>query len=662
MKGKTKKISHQLLVVIIPMIALFIVAVAVMVLTNASNNIQRQARETLSKESSANANDIGSIMKNIAGYYNGLADTIEVSPYQDDKEILHAMLPGMEEYKDTVSDVYIGFSDKGFIDASGWVPDKDYDPTTRGWYETGKNSTEIIYGAPSMDMTTNQMVVCGSRSVKLLDKRDGVMSVDVVLAGISQSVSGYKPLGTGQSMLLSGSVIVGHPDDSYVGTDVGDHGDDALLQAIYTGISGGKEAVVNVKGYYASYTNVTGTDWILVSYVKESDVLAGVKKLTVLTILIVLIALIASTLVIMIFVKRCITVPVTELTQTIIGIADGDFTLDVNKGGDNEIGVMNNRMGDYIVRMRDSLINMKDEAGSLSGGADDSRQASEVLNSRAQEQSRSMAQIREAMNGVAQSVTELATNATELAQAVGDMTDQGASTNETMNELVKKAKKGQRDMDNVQKNMMGISSSMDEMNEVVSKVGDATMQINSIIDMINSISSQTNLLSLNASIEAARAGEAGKGFAVVANEIGKLAGESAEATTEIANIIGEVTKQINDLSERSQVSIEEIAASSEAVNETGKTFEEIFSALDEAGNTINSMITQMDKVNEIATSVAAIAEEQSASTEEVTATVDTAAESARDVADESGKVENIAEEVSSSADTISHLVSAFVLE
>ena len=180
--------------------------------------------------------------------------------------------------------------------------------------------------------------------------------------------------------------------------------------------------------------------------------------------------------------------------------------------------------------------------------------------------------------------------------------------------------------------------------------------------MINSISSQTNLLSLNASIEAARAGEAGRGFAVVADEIGGLAGESANATKEIAAIITDVTKEITALSQKSEASVADIAASSEAVSVTGETFAEIFTPLDEAGGTIREMISQMDKVNEIATSVAAIAEEQSASTEEVTATVDSAASSAQNVADESKSVDSSAISVADSAVKIGEFVDTFKIE
>ena len=664
---KTKKISVEILAILVPMIAAFIIIVAAIMFIVSKSIIIDQAVTGLAKESESNANDISIHMDNIKGYFDGLAGVLESSRYADDAEIKAALQPAMHHYDD-VNDVYLGFSDKRFIDGGNWVPDAGYDPTTRGWYITGITTDTVVFGDPDIDMDTKETVVNGIRKVTFADGQTAVLSTDIFLKKISSAVSEYTPLGTGKSMLFAGSSIIGAPDESYLGVDASTITDDPFLSRIYDKIAEGSIGrVVELKDndgekYFVSFIEVKTTGWTLVSYVKRNDVLKQLNSLSLLTVVLTIIMLIVSTLIILYLIRRMITKPVRRLTENITSIADGDFTINIDaSGNNNEIGIMNRRMAEYVERMRGTLGEMKEVTGRLASEAENSRSASRTMSGQAFEQSKSMDQIHEAMNGVANSVTELATNATELAQAVAELTDQGSETRSIMSELIEKANKGQKDMSNVQSNMDTISGSMTEMSSVVKSVDEAAQKINSIVEMINSISSQTNLLSLNASIEAARAGEAGRGFAVVASEIGNLANESANATTEISNIIADITYLIKQLSEHSESSSKDIAISSEAVSVAGDTFAEIFRSLDQAGDTIHKMIAKMDEVNDIASSVAAIAEEQSASTEEVSATVETAAVSASSVADESRNVDSSAVTVAGSAEKISEFVDTFTI-
>jgi methyl-accepting chemotaxis protein len=121
-----------------------------------------------------------------------------------------------------------------------------------------------------------------------------------------------------------------------------------------------------------------------------------------------------------------------------------------------------------------------------------------------------------------------------------------------------------------------------QTNERVEQLAQAADRIGEIVKMITDIASKTNLLALNATIEAARAGEAGKGFAVVASEVKTLANQTAKATEEIG---GQITA--------------------------------IQSSTGEAVSAMRSIGDTIAKVNEIAQSIAAAVEEQTAATSEI---------------------------------------------
>lgn len=82
------------------------------------------------------------------------------------------------------------------------------------------------------------------------------------------------------------------------------------------------------------------------------------------------------------------------------------------------------------------------------------------------------------------------------------------------------------------------------MLQKMNEINDASGEIGKIIETIQSIASQTNLLALNASIEAARAGDAGKGFAIVAQQVGLLAGQTADASHNTSAMIEESLQTI----------------------------------------------------------------------------------------------------------------------
>ena len=133
-------------------------------------------------------------------------------------------------------------------------------------------------------------------------------------------------------------------------------------------------------------------------------------------------------------------------------------------------------------------------------------------------------------------------------------------------------------------------------NDRVSELSKAAARIGDVVELINTIAGQTNLLALNATIEVARAGEAGRGFAVVATEVKALAEQTAKAT-------GEIGQQISGIQTATQESV---------------------GAIREISGTI-------ERLAEIASTIAAAVEQQGAATQEISRNVQQASQGTREV-------------------------------
>ena len=120
-----------------------------------------------------------------------------------------------------------------------------------------------------------------------------------------------------------------------------------------------------------------------------------------------------------------------------------------------------------------------------------------------------------------------------------------------------------------------LSQSVGDTGETVTRLAHDSTEIGGVVDVIKGIADQTNLLALNAAIEAARAGEMGRGFAVVADEVRSLAARTSQATLEIV----EVVRKNHDLSlsavSSMQSSLSRTGLGVELANEAGEVILEI---------------------------------------------------------------------------------------
>ncbi len=146
-----------------------------------------------------------------------------------------------------------------------------------------------------------------------------------------------------------------------------------------------------------------------------------------------------------------------------------------------------------------------------------------------------------------------------------------------------------------------------DTNAGMGRLSSAAQRVGDVVSLISRIAAQTNLLALNATIEAARAGEAGRGFAVVAQEVKTLATQTAKATQDI-------TGQITEMQEATDLSVE----------------------------AIDKIQKKISEVEHISTIIAAAVHEQGAATQEIARNVRSAAAGTQTM---SSHIENVVRSV-----------------
>jgi methyl-accepting chemotaxis protein len=243
-----------------------------------------------------------------------------------------------------------------------------------------------------------------------------------------------------------------------------------------------------------------------------------------------------------------------------------------------------------------------------------------------------LAQLRQAMESIADRSGGMKTGAAEISQAADDFarrTEQQAATLEetaaALDEITATVKKTAEGALRASTAVTGAKADAQKSGEVVrdavaamGQIEQSAQKISQIIGVIDEIAFQTNLLALNAGVEAARAGDAGKGFAVVASEVRALAQRSAEAAKEIKTLITASSQQVaqgvslvGQTGEALNGIVFKIADITDVVGEISASTQEQATALAQ----VNIAVNQMDQVTQ---QNAAMVEQSSAASHALT--------------------------------------------
>ncbi len=296
---------------------------------------------------------------------------------------------------------------------------------------------------------------------------------------------------------------------------------------------------------------------------------------------------------------------VTDISYVLEEIANGNLNLDVNREYIGDFGGIKIAMLSIIGHLNDIIGNIHTATEQTTDGARSISNSSVSLASGAMQQEGAVTQL------------------TDTVKSIAEKTQQNAKNAEEADVLSTRSRE----------NAMAGNDEMKRMLVSIEGIKEASNNIEQIIKTIEDIAFQTNLLALNAAVEAARAGANGKGFAVVAEEVRSLAIRSQDAVRETTSLISDSINRVEEGTEIAELTAKSLETIVEDVNQVSSIISEIVNSSEEQAKSILQVTEGLSQISQVVQSNSATSQESAAA----------------------------AEELSSQSDTLSSMVSAFML-
>lgn len=680
---KHKSIFKQML---IPMIAIVVLLSMVLVTIIAAFFISFYKKEIQIKNQERAGLLSESIQIFVDGAYN-MAEELSVNPsiLSMDTPIQSSILKSCIDRNPYFELLYVqGVDGMQTGRSTGTLADR----SQRWWFKQVTQSKKSFVSKSYYSVNTG--MPCASIFFPMYEKEDfiGVFAADLKLDYLQDMIKEYSNTQEKElSFVIDGEgIVVAHPDSVQIeeqynyktltktisqkdanGTVLTDASSNIItekqsfelsqefqkvIQSVMSGKNGVEEISDNGKEYYISYVPIQlkgeSDSWSVLTLQEKSSATAVLNQVIMILVFITIIFIMTAVVVIIILARK-LTKPIISLNQLVGVAAEGDFSIQADESGQNELGTLSKSFNLMIAKISGVLNRLtvfSTEVVQSSGHLDDIERNMGIINE-------SVHKISKGTEEQKRDSKQVLLNTNEMIEKFEQLMKQSEKLTIEAEYFIETGKNGIQDIEKLSECNEITIKKMESTYGTITNLKEQSKKVSEIVNTINVISSKTKLLSLNAGIEAARSGEQGRGFMVVAESIGNLASDSAATTlnieqiiqmfcTEIENIVQDMMQMKEDIINQSEAVIEvkHIFAGFEEMNsKIASSVQEIERMIQEMQQINHSIVEAVDRISEVSTNTAQLTEKSSVSLQEQYNGIHVVAERVKNLSSASSHVE-----------------------